>query len=158
MGAGFTYRMGRIFGGADGRAVIVPVDHGLLFGAIEGLEDPCALLERLIAAGIDGTLLAPGIRRQTAHLLPSTTRAASLPAVGPPSAAAGAGSHRSSLMPAGSASSSAPILSRARTSRATRLSATSSPAHRSPSSCSAAPDWGVSPRCCSQRSEGCEPA
>lgn len=29
MGAGFTYRMGRIFRGPDGRAVIVPVDDGL---------------------------------------------------------------------------------------------------------------------------------
>lgn len=81
MGAGFTYRMGRIFGGGEGRAVIVPVDHGLLFGAITGLEDPCALLKRLIAAGIDGTLLSPGIARQTAHLFATRTAPARVLAV-----------------------------------------------------------------------------
>ena len=81
MGAGFTYRMGRIFGGPSGRAVIVPADHGLLFGAIQGLEDPCRLLERLIEAGIDGTLLSPGLGRQTAHLFASRSSPARVLAV-----------------------------------------------------------------------------
>lgn len=68
MGAGFTYRMGRIFGGPNGRTVIVPIDHGVVLGSPQGLEDPVAVLRRLIDAGIDGTLLGPGMARQTADL------------------------------------------------------------------------------------------
>ncbi len=68
MAAGFTYRMGRLFDHESGRAVIVPIDHGIALGATEGLEDPRAVLASLIAAGIDGTLLNPGMARQTADL------------------------------------------------------------------------------------------
>lgn len=71
MGAGFTYRMGRLFDRESGRAVIVPIDHGIALGATEGLEDPRATLARLIEAGIDGTLLNPGMARQTADLFAS---------------------------------------------------------------------------------------
>lgn len=68
MGAGFTVRMGRLFDSASGRTVIIPIDHGIALGATPGLEDPRAVLSRLIAAGIDGTLLNPGMARQTADL------------------------------------------------------------------------------------------
>lgn len=71
MGAGFTYRMGRLFDPRSGRAVIVPIDHGIALGATQGLEDPRAVLARLIEAGIDGTLLNPGMARQTADLFAS---------------------------------------------------------------------------------------
>jgi len=39
MGAGKTYRLGRIFG-TDGRTLILPVDHGLTLGRIEGSRTP----------------------------------------------------------------------------------------------------------------------
>lgn len=68
MGPGFTTRMGRLFDRRSGRAVIVPIDHGIALGATPGLEDARAVLGRLIAAGIDGTLLTPGMARQTADL------------------------------------------------------------------------------------------
>lgn len=42
-------------------ALIIPMDHGLTMGNIPGLKDPAALLEHLIAAGVDGTLLSPGL-------------------------------------------------------------------------------------------------
>jgi class I fructose-bisphosphate aldolase len=68
MGAGFTYRMGRLFDQRSGGSVIVPIDHGMALGATTGLEDPRAVLKRLIEAGIDGTLLNPGMARQVADL------------------------------------------------------------------------------------------
>ncbi len=68
MGAGFAYRMGRLFDQRSGGSVIVPIDHGIALGATTGLEDPRAVLRRLIEAGIDGTLLNPGIARQVADL------------------------------------------------------------------------------------------
>jgi fructose-bisphosphate aldolase, class I len=48
---------------ADRPALIIPMDHGLTMGNIAGLQDPAALLERLLAAGVDGTLLSPGLAR-----------------------------------------------------------------------------------------------
>lgn len=68
MGAGFTVRMGRLFDARSGRTVIIPIDHGLGLGATTGLEDARAVLSRLVAAGIDGTLLSPGMARATADL------------------------------------------------------------------------------------------
>jgi class I fructose-bisphosphate aldolase len=65
MGAGKTYRMGRLFG-ADGRTLILPVDHGLTLGRIEGLEDPVARLDGLLELPSDGLLMAPGLTRLTA--------------------------------------------------------------------------------------------
>ena len=52
MGPGKRYRMGRIFG-EDGRTLILPVDHGLTLGRIEGLEIASAvLLDAARRAGI----------------------------------------------------------------------------------------------------------
>jgi len=65
MGAGRTYRMGRIFG-ADGRTLILPVDHGLTLGRIEGLEDPVARVDGLLELPCDGLLMTPGLTRMTA--------------------------------------------------------------------------------------------
>src|SRR4051794_12317158 len=64
MGAGKTYRMGRIFG-TDGRTLILPVDHGLTLGRIEGLEDPVARVDGLLDLPCDGLLMAPGLTRAT---------------------------------------------------------------------------------------------
>jgi class I fructose-bisphosphate aldolase len=65
MGAGRDYRMGRLFG-ADGRSLVLPVDHGLTLGRVQGLEDPVALVEGLLDLPCDGLLMAPGLVRATA--------------------------------------------------------------------------------------------
>jgi class I fructose-bisphosphate aldolase len=65
MGAGKTFRMGRIFG-ADGRTLVLPVDHGLTLGRVQGLEDPVRLVEGLLDLPCDGLLMAPGLTRATA--------------------------------------------------------------------------------------------
>ena len=67
MSAGMTYRMGRIFG-RDGRAMILPVDHGLMLGRVPGLEEPRALVEAASGAGCDGLLMSPGLARATAGI------------------------------------------------------------------------------------------
>lgn len=67
MHAGLTYRMGRIFG-RDGRAMILPVDHGLMLGRVSGLEDPRALVQAAAGAGCDGLLMSPGLARATAGI------------------------------------------------------------------------------------------
>src|SRR3954465_75295 len=65
MGPGKSYRMGRIFG-EDGRTLILPVDHGLTLGRIEGLEDPVAILDGLLDLPCDGLPMAPGPPRPPA--------------------------------------------------------------------------------------------
>ncbi len=67
MREGKRYRFGRLFG-PDGRALILPVDHGLTLGRIAGLEDPVALLTELLPLGFDGVLMSPGLTRRTAPL------------------------------------------------------------------------------------------
>lgn len=62
MSAGLTYRMGRIFG-RDGRAMILPVDHGLMLGRVKGLEQPRSVIEAAVGAGCDGLLMSPGVAR-----------------------------------------------------------------------------------------------
>ena len=66
--AGKRYRLGRIFAG-DGRAVVLPVDHGTLFGRVKGLEDPVGLLERFLdrEPRPDCVLIGPGIAARTAE-------------------------------------------------------------------------------------------
>lgn len=65
MNPGLTYRMGRIFG-RDGRAMILPVDHGLMLGRVPGLEEPGALVAAAADAGCDGLLMSLGLARATA--------------------------------------------------------------------------------------------
>ena len=59
--SGMRVRLGHIFDPASGRALIVPVDHGLVLGALAGLENPRSLLESLEPLGVDATLLGPGL-------------------------------------------------------------------------------------------------
>jgi len=66
VGAGKRYRMGRMFG-QDGRMLVLPVDHGLTLGRVEGLEDPAAVLDGLLDLPCDGVLMAPGLTRLTVH-------------------------------------------------------------------------------------------
>ncbi len=65
--AGKSYRLGRIFAG-DGRAVILPVDHGTMLGRVAGLEDPVALIRAFLPLPCDGFLLGPGVAARTAPL------------------------------------------------------------------------------------------
>lgn len=65
MNAGLTYRMGRIFG-RDGRAMVLPVDHGLMLGRVAGLEEPGTMVEAACDAGCDGLLMSLGLARATA--------------------------------------------------------------------------------------------
>lgn len=68
MSAGLAYRLGRVFG-PDGKAMIVPVDHGLNLGRVKGLENPCDTVADATAASCDGILMSLGLARRTSSLL-----------------------------------------------------------------------------------------
>lgn len=53
-------RMSRIFK-EDGRALIVAMDHGLVFGPCQGLEKPGEAIERVVRGGADAILTSYGI-------------------------------------------------------------------------------------------------
>ena len=65
---GKELRISRIFNPNSGKAVIIPIDHGLIMGGVEGLTDPFEVLKKLINYGIDATLMSPGIGKITTEL------------------------------------------------------------------------------------------
>ncbi len=69
--SGKQIRLSRLFNPETGKAVIIPIDHGLVMGGIKGLSDPVGVLEKLIELGIDATLMSPGLAKVTAELFKS---------------------------------------------------------------------------------------
>ncbi len=68
--SGKRRRLRRLFRHPDGRAILTPIDHGLWFGPLEGIERPREVARKVIG-GSDGLLLAPGFARAIADELPS---------------------------------------------------------------------------------------
>jgi len=62
---GKLVRLGRIFG-ETGKAMVLPVDHGLNLGRVVGLEEPWSLISEAVAVGCDGVLLSLGVARGAA--------------------------------------------------------------------------------------------
>jgi len=58
-----TRRMKRIFA-ADGKALIVAMDHGLLDGPTKGLEHPEKTIEKIVAGGANAVLTSYGLARR----------------------------------------------------------------------------------------------
>lgn len=63
---GKRIRLGHIFG-ESGRAMVLPVDHGLSLGRVAGLEEPWSLIKEAVAVGCDGVLVSLGVARATAE-------------------------------------------------------------------------------------------
>lgn len=59
-----TYRMSRVLPD-DRAAIIMPVDHGLIFKRIEGLETPSQPFSAWASKGVTGFMMTPGQVRQT---------------------------------------------------------------------------------------------
>src|SRR5947209_19699025 len=55
-------RFHRLFG-ADGRSVVIAMDHSITDGALAGFENPEKVLEQVIAGGADAILTSIGIVR-----------------------------------------------------------------------------------------------
>ncbi|UOF89573.1 hypothetical protein LSG31_17040 [Fodinisporobacter ferrooxydans] len=69
---GKAYRMGRLFHPQDGRTVILPVDHGVAIGHVEGLRNPVSVLRDLVEEGPDAVLLNPGLNRAASDVFNHT--------------------------------------------------------------------------------------
>lgn len=59
MTPGITARLDRI--GSDGRYVVIPMDHGITIGAVEGLEDLEATVHAVTTGGADAVLTQKGV-------------------------------------------------------------------------------------------------
>jgi class I fructose-bisphosphate aldolase len=65
---GHGIRMRRILNPADGRTVIVPFDHGMIFGPLHGIANPRQTVAHALAGRADAVLLHAGIARGVADL------------------------------------------------------------------------------------------
>ncbi len=59
-----NYRMARLLP-ADRAAIIVPIDHGLIFGRITGLEAPAKVMRELADTKVSGFMMSPGLVKRT---------------------------------------------------------------------------------------------
>jgi|HigsolmetaAR205D_1030408.scaffolds.fasta_scaffold00699_11 DhnA-type fructose-1,6-bisphosphate aldolase and related enzymes len=60
-----SYRLSRIFRPETGNSLVLPIDHGLAWGYVKGLENPCEVLKNLKTPDIDAVLLSDGIAKQS---------------------------------------------------------------------------------------------
>lgn len=58
---GKAIRLARLIKPADQKTVIVPIDHGITMGPIQGLRDYKGLVQQIITGGADGIILHKGI-------------------------------------------------------------------------------------------------
>lgn len=65
------FRISKLLNPESGKAVIIPIDHGLVMGYVKGLSDPIETLKKLIDLKIEGTLISPGIAKITLDLFAS---------------------------------------------------------------------------------------
>lgn len=66
--SGADLRLARLFDRQSGRTFITAFDHGSTLGPRAGSEAVLEVLTRIIDAGPDGILIAPGIMKQSSHL------------------------------------------------------------------------------------------
>ena len=59
-----NYRMNRVFR-EDRAALVVPIDHGLVWGRVEALEAPVKVMRRFIPEDITGFMVSTGIVKQS---------------------------------------------------------------------------------------------
>lgn len=64
MSVGKTLRLRRLL--RKGRALVVPLDHGLVAGPLKGIEDPVALVKLIAQSDADAVLVTPGVLEQVA--------------------------------------------------------------------------------------------
>jgi DhnA family fructose-bisphosphate aldolase class Ia len=60
MQTGLSLRRNQLINKADGRSVIIAIDHGAIAGPVEGIEKPAPLIEACVKAGVDGILTTKG--------------------------------------------------------------------------------------------------
>ncbi len=63
MNTGKTLRMNSVFRKETGRSVIIAIDHGGIAGPMEGINEPCKLIEDCVAGGADSVLTTRGFAR-----------------------------------------------------------------------------------------------
>jgi fructose-bisphosphate aldolase, class I len=65
---GAELRMRRLFDKDSGRAFVVAIDHGMLFGAQPGSEDAVGAVERSLSTEPDALLISPGLLARSTNL------------------------------------------------------------------------------------------
>jgi fructose-bisphosphate aldolase, class I len=63
-----SYRMNRIFR-TDRAAIVVPIDHGLVWGRVPQLEAPVEVMRRFLKEDVTGFMVSTGIAKATGALM-----------------------------------------------------------------------------------------
>ena len=58
---GRQVRLNRIVNPSTGKTVMVPLDHGIIFGPATGIEDPAATVRKVVAGGADAVVFNGGL-------------------------------------------------------------------------------------------------
>jgi len=61
-------RLKRLFNDATGNSIMIPIDHGLIKGVLEGIEDPVKAVKKFIELKVDAILMNFGILKLTDFL------------------------------------------------------------------------------------------
>ncbi|WP_068773807.1 2-amino-3,7-dideoxy-D-threo-hept-6-ulosonate synthase [Paenibacillus sp. FJAT-26967] len=69
---GKDIRLSRIFHPETKRACLVPLDHGVTMGPIEGIRNIWPLIEQVVAGGADGIVLHKGYLNKVKSQIPAT--------------------------------------------------------------------------------------
>jgi DhnA family fructose-bisphosphate aldolase class Ia len=67
MEIGKSLRVRRFF--RRGKTVIVPLDHALYFGPVNGIEDPKSLVKAISQSEADGIIVTPGVLRKVVDVI-----------------------------------------------------------------------------------------
>jgi DhnA family fructose-bisphosphate aldolase class Ia len=61
--------MARLFKGAAGRCLLIPIDHGAWLGPVKGIDRPREIVAKVLAGGANALLIGPGFARAVKSLL-----------------------------------------------------------------------------------------
>jgi len=70
---GKNRRLKRLFRGSEGRCLLVPLDHGPWLGPVDGIVQPKATVQKLLAGGANALLVSPGFARAVEPILDPAT-------------------------------------------------------------------------------------
>jgi DhnA family fructose-bisphosphate aldolase class Ia len=60
---GRRIRYDRLVRPETGHTIMVPLDHGMIYGPMRGIEDPVAMVRSVVAGGVDGVIFNTGLAR-----------------------------------------------------------------------------------------------
>ena len=68
---GRRIRYDRLVRPETGHTIMVPLDHGMIYGPMRGIEDPAAMVRNVVAGGVDGVIFSRAGQAATERRAPA---------------------------------------------------------------------------------------